>query len=33
MVPTIALGIGAMVGSIAIAITSGMISIKKHSRN
>ncbi len=33
MAQTIALGIAAMVGSIGVAIISGMISMKKHSRN
>ena len=33
MPPTIALGVGVMVGSIGIAIIAGMVSIKKHSRN
>lgn len=33
MAPTIALGIAAMAGSIGVAITAGMASIKKHSHN
>ena len=33
MPQSMVLGIAVMVGSIGVAVTSGMISMKKHSRN
>jgi len=33
MAPTIVLGIASMVGSVGVAITTGMVSIRKHPSN